>query len=256
MGGRKFRGAGGAKEKWGAGAHWDKVESFEKGRFGVEHYADDVKRGEDGYRHEVTFDLIHGQHPHSRQDNNTYARVTWPGASKPECVDFSGTRLRTRVEVHEYNYLKQSGITGNEIKALCQCTIYFWDRPVYGFHTREAGRALIRAATLIDQIAEHPVDWRKVENDVYTDLVGRLILYRNTPAVVTHYFPDQGAFVAKSMHASKKFPVPGHVEKDRRDSYYSTGEDGRHTVKEDIFSTDVWWFREKVERAPRKAKGK
>lgn len=175
--------------------------------------------------------LVMGEHPHSRSDNKIYARFP---SGRTE--GFNGFRLVTRVEVEESNYLKESELSGSEVRKGGSCRIYFNDQIVYEFFHRDAQRACIKAYELIDQLKEHAVMQQMIDENVPASerLRGRKVYYRDTPAVCGLYMPDQGCvmFEAESGH---KFPVPAWAD----DPYYEETD----SVKDSILSPHVWWWR-------------
>ncbi len=57
------------------------------------------------------YDLIWGEHPHSRQDNTMYTR------DKSGHIEaFSGHRNPFKIEIEESNYLKESELSGDEVR--------------------------------------------------------------------------------------------------------------------------------------------
>lgn len=58
-----------------------------------------------------TLELIHGEHPHSRRDNNMYAR-----GKDGRITEFDGHRRPIKIEIEEHNYLKSSELSGDEIR--------------------------------------------------------------------------------------------------------------------------------------------
>jgi len=71
---------------------------------------------------DVKFNLVHGAHPHGRQDNNLYA--VRAGAKPSEAIAFSGHRFRTYLEIEEKNYVKSSSLTGTEIRQYAELRIH------------------------------------------------------------------------------------------------------------------------------------
>lgn len=169
-------------------------------------------------------DLIFGDHPHSRSYNNIYARFA-DGIIEP----FSGNRVLISIRIHETNYLKQSGLSGNDVRPGGSAGIFFNGVQVYEFFHRDACCAAIRCYSIVEQLKELPVS-------LWTDeVVGRKIFYREVPAVVTRFIRDQGALIIQA-HGEFKFPPP--VWRDEDDD----GEDSVD-VKEDVLSPHIWWFR-------------
>lgn len=179
---------------------------------------------------DTVVELIHGEHPHSRRDDTTYAR--FPDGS----IDaFSGHRVQVRVEVETSNYLKTSYLSGDEVRRSCSARVFFDDRLVYSFGGRDPEPLLHRAAELIPRLFEHPSNLAEgVER-----LEGRPIFYRETPAVIRRYLPDQGALVVEPAEGHR-FPRSCWQEDD--------DEDGATFDKPDLFSDHVWWFRDVEKR--------
>src|SRR5262245_36631578 len=71
------------------------------------------------------FDLVFGEFPHSRSDNDVYARF-----ADGSVEDFDGHRVLVRVSLRSMNYLKCSGLSGNEVRKGGWCMIEFNGRKV------------------------------------------------------------------------------------------------------------------------------
>lgn len=61
--------------------------------------------------HGHEYDLIFGEHPHSRQDNTMYTRD-----KNGRIEAFSGHRHPFKIEIEETNYLKESELSGDEVR--------------------------------------------------------------------------------------------------------------------------------------------
>ena len=104
---------------------------------------------------------------------------------------------------------------------------------VYATGFRDVLDVLIRLRGTIMKLLEFPIDWKEARKDGSKELVGRLIYYRSTPAVVAHWFPEQGCIMIEATDG-KTFPKrPWDDERE--------GESRR--IKDDIFSAHIWWFR-------------
>jgi hypothetical protein len=179
-------------------------------------------------------DLIHGEHPHSRRDNTTYAR--WPNG---DIEGFNGHRIQTRVEVETHNYLKTSGLSGNEVRRSATCKIWLNDFLAYTFSGRDPDRLLRKAADqILPQLFEHAIQfWDPAERE---KLIGRKVYYANTPAVVREVFWDQGC-VWLEVEEGHEFPQPAW-------SHDPDGippdDDYRTSVKDDFFAPSIYWHRD------------
>lgn len=175
-----------------------------------------------------TVELVFGEHPHSRRDNNIYAR--W---SDGRVEAFDGHRIRTRVELEEWNYLKMSGLSGNEVREGGTGNIYFNDRLVHSFFFRRIESALRQAERLVEQLKDHPArlwEWR----DGHPSIIGRKVYYHGIPATVKTWWADQGAVCLSAAAPESTFPrMPWH---DR--------EEPEAEIKDDLLSPHIWWFRD------------
>lgn len=168
--------------------------------------------------------LFFGQHPHGRTDNDIYA-----AHSNGETSPVSGHRCRRRVDVREYNYFRKGEIRGRAAGFL-----YLEDVLVYGKQFGDAHGALLWFATNTQQILEHPVNFLWSKEGSFPDLIGRKVYWRFQPGVVTDYFADQGAAIIRAETPSGKFASRAVPTDEPHEE---------ETVKEDILSVDVWWFR-------------
>ncbi len=199
-------------------------------------------------------ELGHGEHPHSRSYDSFYVRNPRDTNS---FESFSGHRRPWHIEIIESNYLKESHLSGNDVRGSCRCEISWMlppggadlkpdgvfsastgaiKKPVYSFSAREAIYVIQRLPELLLKLGEFPVDLWKGGVGKFPDLVGRPIFYENTPAVVKDYWPDQGAVYIEAV--DKPFPRPVWMDDDDLD-------DDCHGQrrKDDLFSSRIYWFR-------------
>ena len=89
-------------------------------------------------------ELFFGEHPHSRRDDNIYARD-----DHGNVYGFDGHRPLIDVTFRSYNYLKSSHLSGDEIRKGGQCVILADREPVYGFAAAAWGfGAITNVATI------------------------------------------------------------------------------------------------------------
>jgi hypothetical protein len=176
--------------------------------------------------------LFHGEHPHSRNDNNTYART-----KQGYIYGFDGHRVLIDITFKTNNYLKSSGISGDEIRKSGECIISADREPIYAFGFREINWALNKAGYLLTVLSEHSSGILvKSERD---KLPGRKIYYDRTPAIITRLVHgDVGTIIIEAEHGHN-FPQPIYsIENDEIDEDH---DDKR--IKEDILSNKIWWHR-------------
>jgi hypothetical protein len=179
-------------------------------------------------------ELIHGEHPHSRMDNTIYAR--YPDG---RIEDFDGHYALTSIEITESNYLKTSGLSGNEVRKACDVIIKCNGEPIYKFFTRTAEYALRKAQQVLTELAEHPA-WL-FDNP---DLVGRKVYWYDQPGTITMYDKEMGE-VYIEPEAGKRFRPPAWMIDGEDDFQVELAEgDVADGIKDDILSPHIWWFRD------------
>lgn len=171
-------------------------------------------------------DLIIGQHPHSRRDNSNYARFRGRD-SEGTIVGFDGHYVRMGLRIEEFNYLKESWLSGDQVRKGCKATISFNGVDVYSFDGREMLAVLALVPEKIQALESLPIDITKPK-----EAEGRKVFYRETPAVVTHIF-DDGRVGLRCE--SGMFPHPPWGEAD---------DEPDACVVEDLLTPLIWWYRE------------
>lgn len=197
-------------EKWGFGCGEEK--------------AFDFSQMDDG----TPFSIVWGEHPHSRSDNRMYARFT-----DGKIESFDGHRVLVRVELRSYNYLKCSGLSGNEVRKGGQYRLYFGERMVWGQFFRDPVWGLRHAANTIEKLFDsEPRLWESAEPKV-----GRKIYWMNHPAVITGFDCDENEGGGNRLYlksAEGTFP---------RAPWHEDDTDSAVTVITDTLSPHIWWWR-------------
>lgn len=199
-------------DEWGVGAKANDP-SFETGHL------------DDG----TPYELIFGEHPHSRSDNTIYARFKEPmGSERESIVGFDGHRILVRIELRTMNYLKTSFLSGDEVRKGGEWRVWLNDHEVYSGFLRDPFEALLTIRQKLHQLLDLPVALWNGETPE-----GRKVYYRQTPAIITRWLPDQGCVMLEVDGVDYFPPVPWHEdqEKDR-------------TIKDDILTPNIWWWRE------------
>lgn len=194
-------------EKWGVGNRKDE-KAFATVKVGDE----DVE-------------LIHGEHPHSRADNKIYARF------KDGSVEgFDGHMMLVGFRYEPSNYLKTSGLSGNEVRKGGQFVVTVNGRDIYSRFCRSAERAAGMFFELEPKLFEGPIDWRDPEGW----LIDRKIYYQNVPAVITRWLADEGDVIIEAEPGYTFPQQPWHDD---------FPPDDETSVTDDILSPHIWWFR-------------
>src|SRR3990172_2956321 len=149
------------------------------------------------------YELITGQHPHSKSDNCHYARF-----ENGKIEAFDGHRRQIKVEIETFNYMKQSHLSGSEIRKGGEGKIFFDGRQVTNFFFRDPLAALTEARDLVVKFKDHVIDWGRITE---AELIGRKVYYKDVPAVILHWYPDQGCVVlgAEQGHG---FPISSYTQ--------------------------------------------
>lgn len=173
--------------------------------------------------------LIYGEHPHSRNDNRHYVELD----AGREPVGFDGHRILIDVRITMENYLKESELSGDEVRKGGTCVILADGVEVFEFFTRDTCWALLHAHHLISELLEHPSGWLIQEDR--GNLVGRKIFYRDVPAVISALVTSQGCLMIRTEDGTP-FPRPVWAE-------FAEIDEGEPEVKIEITDPHVWWFR-------------
>ena len=94
-----------------------------------------------------------------------------------------------------------------------------------------------KARVLISEINEHPIDFNSIDYD--KRIIGRKVWWRSQPAIVTGWCRRQ-ACVILEPDGIEKFSVPAEYV---GDPLFDNEED-RISIKDEIFSEHINWFRE------------
>lgn len=138
------------------------------------------------------------------------------------------------VKLQDRNYLKESELSGDEVRKGGSGEILADGIVVFEFGFRDIGWALRRAAQLIDDLSGHPSGW--LMKDERDNLVGRKVFYRERPAIIERLVTDQGCLIINSADG-KPFPPPVYRENGELDE-----ED--ISLKTEVMDPHIWWFRD------------
>lgn len=181
---------------------------------------------------ETAVDLLFGEHPHSRRDNNIYAR--FPDG---RMEGFDGHRVLCTVLFQDYNYLKTSGLSGNEVRKGGTCTITMNGFQCATFFYRDLTWALLEAHRQIAKIQDFDVHlWQEEDRAA---LVGRKVYYRNHPAIITAFYEEDMDVIL--MADGGTFPLAAYQQE--RDAGEMWDDEETAHVKDSIFSPHIWWYR-------------
>jgi hypothetical protein len=179
-------------------------------------------------------ELIFGQFPHSRSDNNIYLR-----RPDGEIVPFDGHRRLIDVDIKSSNYMKDSYYSGDEIRKSVLGSIIVDGVKLVEIFGREVQQVMRWVDRAIDEYSEHPSNW--FSKQAREEMPGRRIYYHDQPATIKRLVEDQGCVIIETE--------PGFVppRRDQDEDMYDYWEDwkvdGHYEVKEEVLSPHIWWWR-------------
>jgi hypothetical protein len=174
-------------------------------------------------------ELIFGEHPHSRQDNNIYAR--FPDGT---IEGFNGHRLLHEIHFKDYNYLKTSGMSGNEVRRGGTCQITINGSVVAEFFYRDIDYALLEARQRLAKIVDHPM--RLWDQDEREGIIGRKVYWHDQPGIIKYLTKDGGVIIAPDYPDGSGFRPIAYMIEDNED--YE-----ERDIKDNLFSHSINWFR-------------
>lgn len=143
-------------------------------------------------------------------------------------VDKITNRPCFEFKIREGNYVKYK-YDNSDIRGSVFCEIFLNGDKVYEFGAGSIEYATARAVVLKSEIMEHPFDFSNPDGEI-----GRKVFYKDEPAVVERVILDQGCVILrKDAHGNFKKPIWDDEGWEDEDS----------TVKEDILSDHIWWWR-------------
>ena len=197
------------KDNWGVGEN-GQAKPFAKAMFG---------NGEN----KTEVELIHGDYPHSRNDNTTYAR-TESGA----VYDFDGHRLAFKIEIEEYNYLKSSGLSGDEIRKGCSVKVFVNGIQILDDFARGYERGYKIAERYIESLE---LFWGWFPFDVES-VIGKVVTYENQPCKIERVTVSQGCLILSTLDGKPFKPFASSEDDDEPET----------AIKVKINSPNIWWY--------------
>lgn len=186
--------------------------------------------------------LLHGEHPHSRQDRTTYALIGL------DPYGFSGHRRKVKVVIESSNYLKTSDLSGDEVRRTCEGAIYVDDVQIEEFGGRDPEDVLLVAHRKLQAHFDGGVMGGLWDEEGMADRLGSLVYLGNTPAVVTRLLRDQASVWVEPANEAGEFPPAAwcieEAMENGQDPLEEWRDHGYHDgQKIEIGSRDLWWHR-------------
>lgn len=140
--------------------------------------------------HGKSYELIHGEHPHSRRDNNMYARD-----KNNNIISFDGHRRPFKIEIEEYNYLKESELSGDEIRKGCSVKVYVGGIQVLDEFHRNYEAGYLKAHNFILSM-EMNWSWFPSHSDKY---IGKTVAYNDQICKINRFIISQSCMMIERM---------------------------------------------------------
>jgi len=109
------------------------------------------------------------------------------GARGDDAVDYDGHGHAWAVVIEETDYLKQSELSGDEVRKGGRCRLFLNGEQVYEFFWRDARAAMIRAIGFMNKIQDFGGE--------YPGKMDGLVWYREIPAKIIRVIKEQGCVV-------------------------------------------------------------
>lgn len=198
------------EEQWGVGKRKD------------EKAYDTIKIGETEY------ELIHGEHPHSRRDNTTYAR----NKENPESITgFDGHRICFKIELEETNYYKSSGLSGDEIRKGGSVKVFANGVQVWDEFARNYENGYRMAHNFIIDMEQN---WGWFPKDCKKE-IGRVVGYNEQLFKIESFVVSQSCVILATIDGKPR----------KRFLYEDLDEDiDNETLKVELTSPQLTWFPE------------
>lgn len=173
---------------------------------------------------------------HQLGEWNGYPATWWLKDSDGEWVpwiDLGTNRPCFEFNIKQGNYTK---VKWNEtdIRSTNSVEIYINKRLVYAFGCGSLDYALAKVSVLRIEMLEHPFNFADPDSEI-----GRKIWYRKQPAIIERLMLDQGCILMQKEDETG-FDMTDPWDEDDWISEW----DGENKVKDDIFASDIWWFRD------------
>lgn len=175
--------------------------------------------------HGKEYDLIFGEHPHSRQDNSMYTRD-----KNGHIESFSGHRNCFKIEIEESNYLKESELSGDEVRKGGSAKLYIDGILCFNQSCRnyEMGYNFIQ-----NFISKMEMNWSWYPKKVETQ-IGKVVGYREQLFKIKSIDIEDAAMILETIDGKNRKKFLWEDEEDI--------DEIEPTVKVSIVSESIDWY--------------
>lgn len=173
------------------------------------------------------FTVLRGDNPHTIQGTFDYAYFE----DSQELFSFSGSIVRTRLEIEEINFPTSIDNTEKQcISKTCLARIFLNDIQVFELECDNVSDAALHAASMAARLKNFPIPlW---DAEFRKHLIGSLIWYTGYPAILTDLLPTGVAII--NSEDPEGFPIPIWAPESER----------LIQVEESILSCRIFWYRD------------
>lgn len=174
---------------------------------------------------EKEVDLIFGEHKHSFIDNNSYVRL-----DDKNIYPFDGHRRCFSIHIDESNYLKESQISGDQVRKTCEVKVFINSKQCFEGHHRNYEGAYKKAQRFIESI--EMLDWYPFNTQ---KVIGKVIGYKEQLFKIESVIIDQGCMILVTLDGEKRKPF---LWEDREDYENDTDD----SIKVEVNCPHITWF--------------
>lgn len=151
-------------------------------------------------------------------------------------IDKGANRPCWEINVKQDNYIKYKW-EEHDIRSKTSIVMKCNGQIVYEFGCNDIAYGMSKAQFKMIEMMEHPFNFMDPESEI-----GRRIWYKGQAAVIERLLLDQGCIIMGYRGTGAGFDMsePWHDEDFCSDDWM-----GEMSVKDDIFSGSIWWFRDK-----------
>jgi hypothetical protein len=171
--------------------------------------------------------LFFGDKPHSTNDNSIYAET-----NDGRVYDFDGHRIPFKIEIEEFNYLKSSGLSGDEIRKACRGKLYVKGIQCYEVGHRTYDRCYKNISDFIDSM-EEKWSWYPFHTDEW---LGKTIGYREQLFKIDKFIIGQACMMLTPIYGKR------HKFLWEDDEDYDPDDPETHEIKVEINSSVITWY--------------
>lgn len=172
-------------------------------------------------------DLYYGE-PHSTSTKNFYAKL-----AGDEVVPFDGHRRCIKIEIEENNYLKESQLSGDEVRKGCTVKVFQNGIQILEDWHRTYDKAYKKAEKFIESIED--LDWfpHNVESKI-----GQNVGYREQIFKIHSFSVEQGTMLIETLDGKSRKPFISEQD----GSEWDECDDIDNMVKVEITDPGIWWW--------------